>query len=199
METKTQNTKHYKTFGEMWQGDTLYSIRLYYDVNNGIVINDICEEEYTNITFEQDNVMLTNDRFMRILLPNINDTILIGQNNRRDTFTTTLNDKCKFLKIGGIGENTARTFYFLDKNVIPEIVKHYAMMIQNAIREYQKECEKMFIFADKVIDKLCEWGNEINYKTNDCIKLLDKTCVTLDNAYNNPEYEIIKSTVKCPQ
>lgn len=197
---KMQNMeqKHYKTFGEMWQGDTLYSIQLYYDVNNGIVINDICEEEYTNITFEQDNTMLNNERFMRIWLPNMTDTIWVSQKDRQETFTTTLRNKSN-LKIGGTGENTVRTFYFLDKDVIPAIVAYYAVMVQTAIREYQKECEKMFVFADKVLDKLCEWGNNINYKVNDCITLLDKTCISLDNAYNKSEYEIIKSTVECQE
>ena len=187
---------HYKTFGEMWQGDTLYGITLYYNNTEGIVIDYIFEQAYT-MGEEEDSEMLTNERFKRIWLNNISESIWVGQKDRLSTFMTTPKGKVQ-LRVGSEFDTT-RTFYFLDKNVIPAIIAYYTVMIQDAIREYQKEAERMFIFADKVLGKIADWGDTVTYEMGDCISLLDKNCLSIDNAYDKPNYEIIKTKRECPQ
>lgn len=188
--------RHYKTFGEMWQGDTLYGIVLYYNNNEGIVVDYIFEQVYT-MTDVQDDVMLTNERFKRILLNNKSESIWVGNKDRLSTFMTTSTGKIQ-LRVDSEFDTT-RTFYFLDKGVIPAIISYYTVMIQDAIREYKKEVERMFVFADKVLNKIADWGGDVTYEMGDCISLIDKNCISIDNAYDSPDYEIIKTKRECPQ
>lgn len=178
--------KHYQTFGELWLGDTLYGITLYYNANAGIVVDHIFEQEYYDITHEPGDDMLSNEQFKRVWLTNSYESLWIGQKDRNSTFVTTQHNNTPICI--GETENTVRTFYFLDKNVIPAIIAYYAVMVQDAIHKYQEEAERMFIFADKILAKLADWGEDVTYKMGDCISLTNK-----------PNWEIIKTKRECPE